>query len=487
MVADHGRPLPAVSHVAAATGAYPRRAGNAVRPLIDGEPAFRRICEAVEAARARVWVTVAFIDRDLVMPDGLGTPFDVLDRAAARGVDVRMLFWREPELEKLLPGSGHFPGTDEERAWLAARGSRLRARWDHVPRYCHHQKSWVIDAGEPGEAAFVGGINLDQGSIVAPGHPIGPHPLSVHDLYVEVRGPAATDAAHNFVQRWNEASERAAADGVWPDPGRADALPFPRALAAAAGPVAVQIVRTVRGGRYRDPTPPPGAAPFPIADGEKSVLEQYVAAIDAAARTIYIENQFIISPQVLERLDAALRRGVEVVFLLPSVPMPEMVAARSEPKHAAFFRQLGDLGRHRNFTLAGLAARRGPGQYDDVYVHAKVMLVDDAWATIGSANVATRSFHGDTELNASFWDAGTVRALRVELLREHLALDTTGLDDREALARYRAVAGKNRSQRERGEALTGLAFGIAPEEYATGPEGPCVDGEAGARPGNVRS
>src|SRR2546422_677962 len=49
-------------------GAYPPRPGNAARPLVDGEPAFRRIAAAVEAARASVWVTVAFVERDLVLP-----------------------------------------------------------------------------------------------------------------------------------------------------------------------------------------------------------------------------------------------------------------------------------------------------------------------------------------------------------------------------------------------------------------------------------
>ena len=43
------------------TGSYPMRSGNLVRPLIDGEPAFRRICEAIEAARQSVWVTVTFM------------------------------------------------------------------------------------------------------------------------------------------------------------------------------------------------------------------------------------------------------------------------------------------------------------------------------------------------------------------------------------------------------------------------------------------
>jgi len=468
-------------------GAYPVRPGNRVRPLIDGEPAFRRICAAVDAARTRVWVTVAFLDPDVQLPDGHGTPFDLLDRAAARGVDVRVLFWREPELERVLPGTGHFAGTAEERARLAARGSGLRARWDRVPRHCHHQKSWVVDAGEPGEVAFVGGINLDHGSVVPPGHPPRPHPLSVHDAYLELHGPAATDVAHNFVQRWNEASERAGADGVWPDPVRADPLPFPRTLSPATGPTPVQVTRTVRAGRYADATAAPGAAAFPIAGGESSILEQYLAAIDAAVHTIYLENQFIVSPPVLARLDAALVRGVAVVFLLPSVPMPQMRAARDDPRHASFFRQLGALGRHPHFTLAGLAAQRGPGQYEDVYVHAKLALVDDAWATIGSTNVLTRSFHGDTELNASFWDAAVVRAPRVELLREHLGVDTAALDGRQALARYREVAGENRARRARGEPLAGLAVAIAPEEYATGSDGPRVEEDAGARPGNVRS
>ena len=88
----------------ASRASYPLRSGNAVRPLIDGEAAFRRICEAVEAARTSVFVTVAFIERDVAMPDARGTLFDVLDRAAARGLDVRVLFWREPRFAEFEPG-----------------------------------------------------------------------------------------------------------------------------------------------------------------------------------------------------------------------------------------------------------------------------------------------------------------------------------------------------------------------------------------------
>jgi phosphatidylserine/phosphatidylglycerophosphate/cardiolipin synthase-like enzyme len=55
---------------------------------------------------------------------------------------------------------------------------------------------------------------------------------------------------------------------------------------------------------------------------------------------------------------------------------------------------------------------------------------------IGSTNLANRSFYGDTELNASLWHGPTVRALRAELLREHLGRDNSALDDRAALPLY---------------------------------------------------
>src|ERR1700683_3960076 len=84
------------------TASYPARPGNALRPLVDGEPAFRRVCEAIEAARQSVWATVTFMWADFQMPDGRGSALDVLNRAAARGLDVRVIFWRpHPEPEKL--------------------------------------------------------------------------------------------------------------------------------------------------------------------------------------------------------------------------------------------------------------------------------------------------------------------------------------------------------------------------------------------------
>lgn len=98
------------------SGSYPVRAGNAVRPLVDGVPAFHRINEAIEEARHRVWLTVAFFADDFRMPGG--SLFDVLDRAVARGLDVRVIFWRpNPESSRL---GRTFAGSQADRDMLAA-------------------------------------------------------------------------------------------------------------------------------------------------------------------------------------------------------------------------------------------------------------------------------------------------------------------------------------------------------------------------------
>src|ERR1700688_3593748 len=71
-----------------ASCAYPPRAGNAVRPLVDGVPAYRRIAQAIKAARHSVWLTAAFVAPDFPMPDGSGSLFDALACAVGRGLDV---------------------------------------------------------------------------------------------------------------------------------------------------------------------------------------------------------------------------------------------------------------------------------------------------------------------------------------------------------------------------------------------------------------
>jgi cardiolipin synthase A/B len=432
-----------------ASGSYPARSGNAVHPLIDGVPAFRRIGEAIEAARHSVWVTVTFYAPDFEMPCGRGSLFDVLDRAGERGLDVRAIFWR-PNPES--GGYGRtFPGSDADREMLRARGSRFRIRWDRAPGpHCHHQKCWLIDAGHPSETTFVGGMNLTAQAVGAPGHAGGGR----HDAYVELTGPSGTDVHHNFVQRWNETSERDRDDGVWGHTGDDD-LTFPTRLSHPRGESLVQIQRTMPAGRYRG-----------MEDGERTILDQYLFAIDAARRSIYIENQALPIPPVAFRLEEALKRGVDVVALVPADPDEFVRAARRNPDRKAFIDQVVALGRYETFALVGIAARTALGDRRNVYVHGKLILIDDAWATIGSCNLHTYSLFGHSEMNVSFWDPTVVRALRRELLAEHLGRDTADLDDRAALGLYRQIARANRARRNaRDNDWQGLAFSLDPATY----------------------
>lgn len=429
--------------------------------MVDGVPAYCRIAEALTAARHSIWLTVTFFASDFRLPDGSGSLFDALDRAVERGLDVRVIFWR-PNQESIGYGRT-FSGSPEERDMLKARQSRFRVRWDraHGP-YCQHQKSWLIDAGQPSETAFVGGINLTARAMGSPGHA---SEGERHDVYVEISGPSATDVHHNFVQRWNEASERAADDGTWGHDGN-DGLSFPTRLSAPRGGSVVQIQRMVHPGRYSDTYPSPASHPYDIAGGERSVLVQYLQAIGAARRSIYIENQAVPIPELAAALEDALKRGVDIVALVPADPEDHVRAARRNPQRKPLFDCLAALGRYENFALVGIAGPNALGRRSNVYVHGKIMLVDDAWATIGSCNLHALSLSGHTEMNASIWDPEVARALRCQLLAEHLDQDTAGIGDRSALRLYREVARENRRRRDANDfKWQGLAFSLNPATY----------------------
>jgi phosphatidylserine/phosphatidylglycerophosphate/cardiolipin synthase-like enzyme len=408
--------------------------------LVDGPAIAGRIGEAIEKARHSVWLTVAFYSDDFFFPDGRGPLFDVLDRAVARGLDVRLLIWR-PNAET-RPSHRIFGGSAEQRELLARRGSRFKIRWDRAATvFCQHQKSWMIDAGRPSETAFVGGLNL---TVVA---------MQRHDVYAEVTGPSAMDVHHNFAQRWNAASERQATDGNWACDST-DMLPLPERPSRPVGASIVQIQRMQHPNRY------------PAHRVEWSIIEQYERAIDAARRTIYIENQAIPIPQVASRLLGALERGVAVVLLVPAIPEHYVYEARLDRQEETLFRGIEALGCHENFLLAGIAERHAQG-LRAAYVHAKLMLVDDVWTTVGSCNLHIFSLAGHAEMNASIWDEAVTRDLRCRLFTQHLGADTSRMDDRTALRLFQDVARRNRIRMERHESdWQGLVFALSPETYA---------------------
>jgi phosphatidylserine/phosphatidylglycerophosphate/cardiolipin synthase-like enzyme len=178
-----------------------------------------------------------------------------------------------------------------------------------------------------------------------------------------------------------------------------------------------------------------------------------------------MENQYVEVAEIVAELHGALKRGVEVVLLVPAIPEISPTAYEA-PERRAFFEARAALAKHDNFTLAGIAGLGSDGLRKPVYVHSKLMLIDDAWATVGSCNLHRFSLFGNGELNAAFLNPEIVRAFRVALFQEHLAQDTSALDDRAALALFRRIARENRQRHEHGNpAWQGLAFSLDVATY----------------------
>lgn len=451
-------------------GTYPTRTGNTVTPWIDGEPAFERICAAIESAQRSVWATITFMWSTFRMPRGRGSALNVLERAARRGVDVRLLCWR-PDDETASLRTNAFWGSPAQLELLARCYPSLNIRWDRAaPGYCQHQKSWLIDALDDGGTSFIGGINLNPHSLVQPGHH-GHHQGAHqnHDVNIELAGPAVADVCHNFVQRWNEASERDRSDGRWGERS-VESLGYPHRVPAARGSATVQIQRTTHEDLYNLAHPPSGGGSFPIALGEKTNFHQYQAAIRAAQRTIYLEHQYLDVPEIITALDDALTRGIRVVTMLPVAPViSNEPSARA--RDAEIIAQRGRLARHERFTLCGIASVGVDGTRTPVYVHSKLMLIDDEWASVGSCNVHHYSMHGNGELNAAYHDPVSVRALRVALFREHLGSDTSGLTSPDALDLFQLVAHANRRRHALDDAAwEGMAIALDATSYGADPQ-----------------
>jgi phosphatidylserine/phosphatidylglycerophosphate/cardiolipin synthase-like enzyme len=224
------------------------------------------------------------------------------------------------------------------------------------------------------------------------------------------------------------------------------------------------VQRTIHPGRYTNTCPTPGGAPFAIADGEFSNRDQYIQAIRAAREYVYFENQSISVRPLLEEVVAAVHRGVTVVLVLPMVAnsIDSPAGRHGEP----FREERRALARMPHFTLAGLAGRDANATRHPVHVHAKLMIVDDVWATAGSCNLHRHSMHGNSELNIAFADAVTVRALRCELLAEHLGQDTSALDGRSALEVFRVVAQENAHRQHGGNPdWQGIACALDPLQW----------------------
>jgi phosphatidylserine/phosphatidylglycerophosphate/cardiolipin synthase-like enzyme len=244
--------------------------------------------------------------------------------------------------------------------------------------------------------AFVGGIDLT--SETGDRYDTNEHParasMGWHDACARIEGPAVSDVAEHFRMRWREVT------GEWL---------APVSPSEPVGAVELQIVRTIPEHIYT-------AAPR----GDFRILESYLRAFQAAQHFIYLENQFLWSPEIAAALRAKLAKppnpDFRILLLLPSRPNTGVDDTRGVL--AELIEEDGEAGQILACTLY---ARSGP-HADPVYVHAKVGIVDDAWLTLGSANLNEHSLFNDTEMNLVVHDPDLAVRTRRRLWAEHLEL-----------------------------------------------------------------
>ncbi len=405
-----------------AQGAAAVRDGNDVEVFIDGAAALPAIAAAVRSARRSVHIAGWAISPDFAVERGrrVVTLRDLLAEAADH-VDVRVLVWAGAPL-----GLFH-PTRREARSALDAllEGTRIRGAVDahNRPMHCHHEKLVIVD----GAVAFVGGIDLT--SMAGDRYDGSPHgsrdTLGWHDAAARLRGPAVADVAAHFAMRWEVTTGQHVEP---PDP------PLP------AGDSRVQVVRTVPENTYP-----------PLAGGDFSILQAYVGALRGARHLIYIENQFLWSAEIVAVLRRKLLRPPSDEFRL-CVVLPLRPNNGNDDTRG----QLGVLieaDRHHRLLVATIGP---PGrQRPQVYVHAKIAVVDDRWLTVGSANLNEHSLFNDTEVNIVTDDAVLARTVRERLWGEHLGSDCAGVDPLEVIEqRWRPLL--------RGSAATPVALRTLP-------------------------
>ncbi len=381
----------------AGSAAFAPRPGCRVELLVDGTEALPRIADAVRSARSHVHLAGWHFDPSFRLEEGGPSVRQLLADTAER-VDVRVLAWAGAPLPLFHPDRKEVRRACEE----LVGGTRITMALDakERPFHCHHEKLVVVDD----EVAFVGGIDLT--CLAGNRLDSSEHPhrdgLGWHDTALRLEGPVVADVARHFLMRWRAV----AGDG----PREPDE-------AAAPGGVEAQLVRTVPERLYE-----------PCREGEWSILESYLRAVRAAERLVYLESQFLWSPELTFALAAKLRNppsdDFRVIALLPS--HPNNGADDSRGQVGLLIDADEEAGGATRF-LACTLFQRGPGG-NPVYVHSKAAVIDDAWLTVGSANLNEHSLFNDSEVNVVVRDEALAREARLRLWEEHLERPRSEID-----------------------------------------------------------
>jgi hypothetical protein len=421
---------------------------NLVLFFVDAEAYYTTLSSRLDGLAAGDQVLLAgwrFSPEQMLTPGVPGSPgyLDRLLKLRADGIVVRALLYgsqfstlpvRRPRVPT-LPSKDNF----DFRTGLVDAGAQaiLDARVGEFGS--HHQKCAVVQGVAEGACAFVGGIDVcldrwDNAAHVDP--PIRqrePDFLGTqiflpgwHDVQCAVFGPAVGQIWQSLVQRWNDPTP----------PSRIDATPVPIPAAEQPGPPttqgtqAVQVLRTLTC---------KGVYSF-LPGGEFTVTAAYRKAIRRARHYVYIEDQYLWPSPLVDDLRDAAGRGVQVVLVTArDFDAPGLKDVHKALRTEAIQRIASAAPANVHcFHLEQAATTR------QIYVHAKLMIVDDQYAAVGSANLNFRSHTTDSELHLGVFDTDltdgsvggaphrpgvSIRELRTQIWGEHLNEDPSLHED----------------------------------------------------------
>lgn len=394
--------------------------------LVDGRDYYRAVHDlCLQAEREILMLGWQFDSR---------TPLLCEDDAAAVGHPVRLLEFlsrlceERPDLHIYMLAWESSPVFALEREPFQSLTFGLRShdnlRFElddcHPTGASQHQKLVVVDRS----IAVLGGMDLcasrwdDRAHLAVDDRRRKPWPsrgtyAPYHDVQAYVTGDAVDTLRAWFVERWRRGTRE---DLTLTAAAPRRELTFRPSVAIDVPRVA--LARTIP------------AMEEPPCEQIRELRSLHLRAIASARESIYIENQYFSSEDIRRALVERMRRGgdpIEIVIVLPEASAGLKEQVTIGVRQAEILRQLKAVGWQCGHRV-GVYYAAAPGPEGDVpvFIHAKVMAVDDRFLLVSSANTTNRSMGLDTELGLA-WEADEaddrLREARVELMREHCGLE----------------------------------------------------------------
>nr|WP_246206126.1 phospholipase D-like domain-containing protein [Propylenella binzhouense] len=334
-------------------------------------------------------------------------------------LQIHVLRWDVGALHALGRGSTPLVILD----WMIDKRIHFKLDGAHPAGAAHHQKIVVIDDA----LAFCGGIDMTADRWDTRAH-LDDDPNRVrptthrrygpwHDVSTAVDGDAARALGQLARERWRCAT----GEELEPPPPTGSA--WPDGLDPSFRDVDVAISRTA---------PEYGDRP-----AVHEIEALYMAAIAAARKTLYIESQYFASRKIAEAMSRRLREsnGPEIIVVNPETADGWLEEEVMGSSRARLLRLIREADRHRRFRLYTPVTSGGA----PIYVHAKVMVVDDRLLRVGSSNLNNRSLGFDTECDLSVEAlpgaqrgvalSRSIVGLRNDLLAEHLGVPNAVIEE----------------------------------------------------------